>query len=129
MADDQEWSFPDPPPPGLDAQYDALAEARHQAEDREEVLRIELAISILLLSRNYNLTPADYRRIFDFDDDCARLSAVQSAVSTMICSRSKREPGTPALEQAAPTGESGPTRRPSSLLSSWAVLVKTVRGS
>jgi len=129
MADDQEWSFPDPPQPGVDAQYDALAEARREAEDCAEVLRIELAISILLLSRNYNLTPADYRRIFDFANDCARLSAVQNALSEMISSRPDREPSTPATDEAARAGEAGRPGRPTSVLSSWAVLVKTVLGS
>ncbi|MGO9463950.1 MAG: hypothetical protein ACLQVF_07325 [Isosphaeraceae bacterium] len=129
MGDDQEWSFPDPPPPGLDAQFDALAEARREAEDRDEVLQIELAISILLLSRNYDLSPADYRLIFDFDDDCARLCAVQTAVSALISSRRNRAAGTSAPEQASPSSRSGATRTRVSLRSSWAVLIKTVLGS
>ncbi len=128
MADDQEWSFPDPPPAGVDAQFDALVEALREAEDHDEVLRIELAISILLLSRNYNLTPADYRRIFDFEGDCARLSAVQTAVSALISSRVNCAASTSAPDDDAPTGRSGATRRGNSLLSSWAVIVKSVLG-
>jgi hypothetical protein len=128
MADDQEWSFPDPPERGLDVQFDALADARHEAEDRDELLQIELAISLLLLSRNYDLTPAEYRRIFDFDGDRARLGAVQSAISELICSHSRRERSAPVRVDAAKRGESGQKRKSYSLVSSWARLVKTVFG-
>jgi hypothetical protein len=129
MADGQDWSFPAPPQPGVDAQFDALADARMEAEDRDEVLRIELAISILLLSRNYNLTPADYRCIFNFDGDCAQLGAVQTAISAMIGSPCHRERSRPTPDEAAPTGQSGRTGRVTAVLSSWAVVVKAVLGS
>jgi len=128
MADNQEWSFADPPAPGIDAEYDGLFVARREAENCEEVLQIELAISILLLSRNYNLIPADYRSIFDFEDDRERLGAVQAAVSAMIRSRS-RQASVPASDDVLPTGDSGRAGRLASLLSPWVELLKTVIGS
>jgi len=128
MADDQEWSFPDPPPPGTDVQFDALVAARREAEDCAAVLQIELAIAILLLSRNYNLKPADYWRIFDFGGDRARLSTVQAAVSAIVSTCSDRQASTPAPDTDPPTGQSDPARQRNSFLSSCAGLVKSVLG-
>jgi hypothetical protein len=128
LADDQEWSFPDPPLPGVDAEYEALLEARREAEDSAEVLRIELAISFYLLSRNYDLTPADYLRIFDFEGDRTRLRSVQTAVSAMLSVRPKQGPGSSGPDQAASRGESARTGRLSTWLCSWAVRVKSVLG-
>ncbi len=78
------YDFRPLPKPGVDSQYDALAMARPEAEDRDEVLRIELAIAISLLSQDYDLTPADYTRIFDFGSDRDVLIRMHSARSDSI---------------------------------------------
>lgn len=124
MADGQEWSFPNPPEPGADAQYDALAEARFEAEDWDEVLRIDLAISILLLSRNYDLSSADYTCIFDFEDDRTRLLCAQSKISELIASDSQRAVARVAVPRAQEASEPGWIGRLTSLVASWAVRVK-----
>jgi hypothetical protein len=126
LADDQEWSFPDPPAPGVDVQYDALKEALFEAENRDEVLQIELAISILLLSRNYDLKPADFERILDFGDDRIRLRAVQSAVSSAIAARGSGKVGRPTPDAAEPRKKPRASHGQPSLLSTWAIRVKVV---
>ena len=129
MADDQEWSFADPPPPGVDAEYDALYQALREAEDRAEVLRIELAISILLLARNYALSPADYRQILSFDDDSARLKEFQLAVAEIIRAQGDRPVVAAAPQSGALPAESRAPGRLRGLFSSWAVLLNIVLGS
>jgi hypothetical protein len=126
MADGQDWRFPAPPERGLDAQYDALAESLDGAEDRDDWLRIELAISILLLARNYDLKPGDYTSIFDFGNDRFGLERLRSAIGNLIGSRdgdrhrlARVEPET--IEGAAYCGWLG---RLTSLVASWAVRMK-----
>lgn len=86
MADGQEWSFPYPPSPGVDPEYDAIARALHESEDKDEALRIELALAILLVSQNYVLSETEYNEIFNFGNDRAGLSAAQSAFHEMLAS-------------------------------------------
>jgi hypothetical protein len=126
MADGQQWSFPSPPEPGVDAQYDALAEARRDAEDHDEVLRIELAISMLLLARNYDLSPVEYTRVFDFGDDRDRLRSVQSAISELIASGSAKAVIRHPEQAKTLAREPGRIGRLTSLVSSWAVRVKAL---
>jgi hypothetical protein len=84
MGDGQRWMFPHPPTPGTDHEYDALLRCLLQSEDLEEAWRIELALSILLFSRNYDPQPSDYEAIFDFGADQGSLSLAQAAISTWI---------------------------------------------
>jgi hypothetical protein len=127
MADGCEWSFAHPPDPGVDSQYDTLLASRREAEDRDEALRIELAISILLLGRNYDLSPEEYTRIFDFGDDQLRLRSAQESVSALIARQTRAfEPAAQLCQQPAQTRECGPMGRLASHLSSWAVRVKSL---
>ncbi len=84
MGDGQRWMFPHPPAPGTDSAYDALIRCLHEAEDADEALKVELAIGILLLSRNYDPKPDEYEAIFSFGDDQATRSAAQAAISELI---------------------------------------------
>src|SRR5262245_36529215 len=78
FADDQAWTLPEPPPgapgekrfldngTGLGPDYEAAVAAVLEAEDEPERLRAELALTILLLGRNYNLAPEDFQALLTF---------------------------------------------------------------
>jgi hypothetical protein len=84
MGDGQEWLFPPPPAPGVDRDYDATVRCLEQAEDHADSLRIELALAIHLLSRNYDLSPPEFEEIFRFGSDRMALSEAQAAFSELI---------------------------------------------
>jgi hypothetical protein len=79
LANGQEWSFPDDSP-FHDAEHIALLRAIGESEDQADRLRGELALTILLLSRNYDLSAADYQAILDFPPSDPSLDALQHAV-------------------------------------------------
>ncbi len=84
MGDGQRWMFPRPPAPGTDREYDALIRCLLEAEDADEARRFELALGILLLSRNYDPQPGEYEAIFSFGEDRATRLAAQAAISELI---------------------------------------------
>jgi hypothetical protein len=84
MGDRQHWMFPPPPAPGIDREYDALIRVHHEAEDADDERRIELAMAILLLFRNYAPTPAEYQAIFNFGADESARSTAQAAISEIV---------------------------------------------
>jgi hypothetical protein len=92
MGDGQRWMFPHPPLPGTDRQYDALVQSLREAEDREDARSIELALGILLFSRNYDAQPRDYQAIFRFDANQAIQLAAQTAISALIYNDLKKRP-------------------------------------
>lgn len=126
MSDGQDWSFPNPPEPGLDREFDGLIRAHLEAEDWDEALRIELAISVLLLSRNYALTPADYARIFDFGNDRGTLEEAQSALSRLIASHCERALAYTPIATADRGNEPGWIGKLTALLAAWVVRVKAL---
>src|SRR4051794_3064968 len=79
LGDGQLWAFPSPDgiasasdhgaatrtasDAAVDLEFEATLRAVIEAEDEAEQLRAELALAIYLLSRNYDLGPADYRAI------------------------------------------------------------------
>ncbi len=84
MGDGRSWMFPHPPVRGTDREYDALIRCLVEAEDADEARKVELALSILLLSRNYDPKPDEYEAIFSFGEDRATRSAAQSAICELI---------------------------------------------
>ncbi len=84
MGDRQPWMFPPPPAPGNDRDYDALIKAHRESEDADDEQRIELALAILLLNRNYAPSPAEYQEIFDFGADKSARFIAQSAISEIV---------------------------------------------
>jgi len=79
MADDQEWTIPDPGCTEVrGAEYESLLQALTEAGDEADLLRAELALTIYLLSRNYRLTPEDYTAILGVSGDDDRLARVQA---------------------------------------------------
>lgn len=84
MGDRQRWMFPPPPLAGTDHEYDALLRCLLEAEDRDEAHSIELALGILLFSRNYDPQPSDYQAVFDFGADSANRSTAEAAIAALI---------------------------------------------
>ena len=106
MGDRQQWMFPPPPAPGIDPEYDALSRILQESEDADDERRIELAMAILLLSRNYDLTPDEYVAIFSFGTDQSARSAAQAAISDVV----RREPQNQRVNRL-PTQPQPSTRR------------------
>jgi hypothetical protein len=79
LANGQAWSFPDHPPLHDDEHIAALR-AIGEAEDRADRLRAKMALTILLLSRNYDLSPSDYQAILGFRRSDPALAALQHAI-------------------------------------------------
>jgi hypothetical protein len=90
MGDQQPWMFPPPPAPGIDRDYDAMTRILRESEDADDERRIELAMAIRLLSRNYDPTPKEYEAIFSFGTDQAARSTAQAAISELV--RRDQEP-------------------------------------
>ena len=90
MGDRQQWMFPPPPAPGIDPEYDALSRIHQESEDADDERRIELAMAILLLSRNYDLMPDEYVAIFSFGTDPSAKSTAQAAISEVVRRDRKR---------------------------------------
>jgi hypothetical protein len=84
MGDRQPWMFPPTPAPGVDRNYDALIRAHHESEDADDERRVELAMAILLLSRNYAPTPGEYQALFNFGADESARSIAQVAISEIV---------------------------------------------
>ena len=51
-----------------------------ESEDEAELARSELAMTVMLLRRNYSLSPRQFQEILGFDDDPETRFSVQSAV-------------------------------------------------
>jgi hypothetical protein len=84
MADGQPWSLPMPSLEDADAELQATLHAVFESEDRAERLRSELALTILLLARNYDLAAEDYQLLLSFAPDDPALSRLQQAVHAMV---------------------------------------------
>ncbi len=125
MADGQEWLFTSPPAPGVDADYDALIHALLEAEDQSEAKKCELAIAILLLSRNYQPLPSEYQRIFCFGGDDAAQSSAEEAIATLICSNLDQVRRRAAPERSASRALGHQPRTLPALISSCATRLRS----
>jgi hypothetical protein len=124
MADGQAWLFPRPLAPGLDPEYDATVRGLHEAEDHDEALRFELALGILLLARNYDLSPRDYEEIFGFGTDHAASTAMHAALSEMIAESIQPERLARTEKQTAPEA---PSTRLGALQTWWSICATRLR--
>ena len=104
MGDRQQWMFPPPPAPGIDPEYDALSRILQESEDADDERRIELAMAILLLSRNYDPTPDKYEAIFSFGLDESAQSTAHATISEVVrCDlENQRVNWQPAQRHSAP---------------------------
>jgi hypothetical protein len=120
MADSQEWLFGQPPAPGVDPEYDDLAQALLESHDRHEARRFELAIAILLLSKNYQPSPREYEEIFSFRNDDPAHSSAQQTISTLIWSDLDRRRAQAAPPGRASASRSSRVRTLPGIISTWA---------
>jgi hypothetical protein len=80
LADGQEWFLPVRDRVVDDPEYDAQLAAISEAEDRAEVLRAELALTIFLLTRNYDLSADQLNLLLSFRPDDPALTELQRLV-------------------------------------------------
>jgi hypothetical protein len=94
LADGQNWSLAPLPVPGADAEFDAMIRARIESEDQNDALRCVLATTILLLARNYELSPGHFQEILDFGSNTEACATAQRAVHTLLVDSVRgKEPG------------------------------------
>jgi hypothetical protein len=125
MGDGQEWMFPHPPTLGSDREYDALWRCLLESENAAEARRNELALAILLLSRNYDPQPKEYETIFDFGTDPAVQSSAQTAISKLIYHDLANEQFASSPKHDVPAGVAGVLGTLQSLVSSCASRVRS----
>jgi hypothetical protein len=106
LADGQAWSLPDHLSDREDDEHEGLLRAIGEAEDEPERLRGELALAILLLARNYRLTPADYAELLTYAPGDPALAETQAAVSE-LANRQRRN-----LQPLATANSRGPVSPP-----------------
>jgi hypothetical protein len=83
LADGQSWSLPTHRADRADPEYDAILRMVREAEDASDRLRSELALTIFLLSRNYQLTPDVLQEILGFSPDDPALVVMQQTVHAL----------------------------------------------
>ena len=128
LADGQRWSFPPRPTGQDDPEYDGLLRTIFEAEDDPERLRGELALSILLLSRNYVLGPTDYQKLLGFRQGDPGLSRMQREVHQLILEQAEKlglrgtrnRVSNPTLAEQVGRSSAPPLRRPG-LRSVWSL--------
>ena len=90
LADGQLWTLADRFPQGEDPEYDRTVRAVFQAQDEFERLLGEMAVCILLLSRNYSLEPEQLRRILSFPAGDPALIRQQQSLRAIIEDQARR---------------------------------------
>jgi len=126
LADGNLWSLPLPgtlcanqgQSAGEGQSLTGLVKAVFESEDRAELRRMELALAIHLLGRNYRLGPREYQHLLGFPPSSPLLSAAQEAFHAV------------ALDHAAfllprPRGDVAPS--PTTIASRVAFLFKALR--
>jgi hypothetical protein len=120
MADGNDWSLPIRSAVCADPEYDELLQVVCEAENRSERLLAELAMTIFLLTRNYNLAPDGLDGLLRFGAGHPGLTSLQQAVhdlgrESMERSRTARafRTTTPAMARPAEVIAS-PSPRPRS---------------
>lgn len=99
LADGQSWTLPVPAQNAQhDPELDGLLRCVAGAEDRPEQLRAELALTILLLSRNYVLRPEELGALLSFPPGDPRLAVLQERVHALAVE---------VIERLAPDGVPG----------------------
>jgi hypothetical protein len=90
LADGQSWALPVYELDQIDAEYEATLKAIGEAEDGPERLRFELALTILLLSRNYQFGPSDFQDLLDFEPGDPAKAELQGAVHNLVVEQVRR---------------------------------------
>ena len=90
LSDGATWTLPVYEASRQDAEHAALFAAALEAEDQAEALRVELALLILLLSRNYDLAPDQLAALLTFPPGAPEQSALQTAVHRLVLDHASR---------------------------------------
>ena len=106
LADGEPWTLP--VPDGPDPEFDALLRAIAESEGPDEALRLELALTILLLGRNYELGPDRIARALDFPEGDPALDRLRGEVRGFVA-RSIGRDGPPSGRYPRPLGGLGPS--------------------
>ena len=121
LSDGGSWTLLYRDPFGNDPEYDALLQAVFEAEDRAEGLRAELALTILLLDREYKLPPDRLSSLLSFEPESPALTALQAAVHDLVLVSMERSRAvsarlqdtlSPRMPGTAPQGSSPVRARP-----------------
>ena len=115
LADGQTWSLPERPADHDDPKYDAMLRMIGEAEDEADRLRSELALSIFLLARNYELTPEAFQVLLDFAPGDPAQAQMQRDVHALAVEQIRRVP----WAGSAPEAE-----EPEPLSCSWKMLAR-----
>ncbi len=87
LSDGQSWTLPIPNRSPREPDLTALLEAMMTAEDRADRLRLELALTIWLLNKNYLFSPNEIETLLNFpqgDPGLKRLQEDVHGLSTRI---------------------------------------------
>ncbi len=84
LADGQVWTLPYRAPSGDDPEYDALLTMIDEANDRSEGLRAELALTIFLLHRAYDLDSDRLNALLSFEPESPDLPTLQDAIHSLV---------------------------------------------
>jgi len=95
LSDGQPWTLPPCDPSRDEPDYTALLRAIEEAETRFEGLRLELALTIFLLNRNYALSPERLNDLLCFSPDDPAVTVFQRDVHRFVLAQFERCP--PAL--------------------------------
>lgn len=96
LADGQLWSLPDLSGDESDPVLDALVLAVNLPEPGPEALRDELALTVALLSRNYELAPEAYPQILGFRPGDPAKAELQRAIRKVARGAIDSPPARPA---------------------------------
>lgn len=91
-----------------DHEFKALLSAAMEVEDRAEALQAELALTIFLLRRNYNLTPDQLASLLTFEPGDPALLELQKVMHEFLVELTARE----AIPKTATATENQVPRQP-----------------
>jgi len=91
LSDGGDVVLPFRDPSRNDPEYDALLAAVCEAEDRSEVLRMELALTIFLLDRDYGFSADRLNALLSFEADSPALGDLQRSVHDLVVGSLQRK--------------------------------------
>jgi hypothetical protein len=90
LSDGGTWMLPVRDPERVEPDYDALLNVVFEAEDRSEGLRSELALTIYLLDRNYDLSGDELGALLSFEANDPALAELQEAAHRVVLESARR---------------------------------------
>lgn len=90
LADGQLWTLADRFKEGDDPEYDEALRAVFSSQDHAERLLAEMVVCILLLSRNYVLTPEQLRELLSYPASDPKIKQHQNSLRELIEAQAQR---------------------------------------